>query len=463
MSARSVIWRTRPKKAADQAARPLRAAEPRSLQVRLLGGLVLFLTTLDCGPKRGTGLRGRRGRAGSGLYSELAVLGIREGSSPGLIGRIGRKAARLPSFAVARNELAEDGVPLDIKVVHGVATQLGQEMLTTRRRDLERYRAGEMPAGEEWKDKRVGCAIDGGRIRTRVVVRKQKGRGKAKKRRRKMRVEWREPKVLIIFEMNDKGRMQAGTRPWIDATFRGPDACLELLAMHLHRLGAARAEAVAFLADGAPWIWDRLEWVEQRVGLEPERVAKVLDCCHAVHPMSLALKGLNLTEAERAKRYRALRRRLRAGRPCEVTAELSVWAEAAGISQTSETWTSIRDLENHAAKGRLQSCTFRRRGMPLGSGAVESAIRRLVNLRLKGNGLMWYAENAEGMLAMRAAALTGRWRESLEQVREAMMRDRKWEWEWQSPDMLEELKAKVEIQPPKPQIHANQGKEEMAA
>ncbi len=64
---------------------------------------------------------------------------------------------------------------------------------------------------------------------------------------------------------------------------------------------------------------------------------------------------------------------------------------------------------------------------------------------------------------MRAAALTGRWRESLEQVREAMMRDRKWEWEWQSPDMLEELKAKVEIQPPKPQIHANQGKEEMAA
>ena len=41
---------------------------------------------------------------------------------------------------------------------------------------------------------------------------------------------------------------------------------------------------------------------------------------------------------------------------------------------------------------------FRRRGVPLGSGAIESAIRRVINLRLKGNSISWYEENAEGML-----------------------------------------------------------------
>src|SRR5438876_837833 len=41
---------------------------------------------------------------------------------------------------------------------------------------------------------------------------------------------------------------------------------MELLAFHLHRLGAGRAEVVAFVADGAPWGWERLDWVERRVG-----------------------------------------------------------------------------------------------------------------------------------------------------------------------------------------------------
>ena len=97
---------------------------------------------------------------------------------------------------------------------------------------------------------------------------KQKGRGKGKKQRRKFRVEWREPKVLIIFAMDRRGRLAPKSRPWIDGTFAGPDEAMELLAMHLHRLGAATAKVVVFLADGAPWIWDRLDWVTQRVGLK---------------------------------------------------------------------------------------------------------------------------------------------------------------------------------------------------
>jgi hypothetical protein len=77
----------------------------------------------------------------------------------------------------------------------------------------------------------------------------------------------------------------------------------------------------------------------------------------------------------------------------------------------------------------------------LGSGAIESAIRRVINLRLKGSGLLWLEENAEAVLVLRAAVLTDRWQETLEHVREAMASDRRLDWHWQSPDMPAELKA----------------------
>ena len=94
------------------------------------------------------------------------------------------------------------------------------------------------PAGEEFKGKRVVVAIDGGRVRVRTVIKKVRVAGKIK--RQPFKVEWREPKLVIIFETDEKGRMAKGCRPIIDGTLRGPDALIELVAFHLHRLGAAQ-------------------------------------------------------------------------------------------------------------------------------------------------------------------------------------------------------------------------------
>jgi hypothetical protein len=407
----------------------------RPLTVRLLGGLVLWISTWYCGPRARTGEG--RGREGAGLYPELAVLGFSEGSSPTLASRVARMTALLPSFQTAREELARDGLPLNIKEVRRIALRQGFELLTTRKRDLERFRAGQLPAGKQLHGKRVGVAIDGGRVRTRVVIRKKKDKRTGKKRRQKFRTEWREPKLLIIFEMDKKGRMVRGSRPWIDGTFQGPDECVELLAMHLHRLGAAKAKLVTFLADGAPWIWDRLDWVQKRVGLRAARVVRVLDWCHAVHHVSLALEALGLKDTERQKRYRQLRGWLKKGQPYRVTAELSLLA--AEHPPDAAVWTAIRYLEKHAEAGHLNYTQFRKRGVALGSGAIESAIRRVVNLRLKGNGILWNVENAEAMLALRAAALTGHWEEALDHARETMARDRRVDWQWHSPDLSAEL------------------------
>ena len=56
---------------------------------------MIWVMTLYCSPARRTG-RGR-GPEGAGLYPELALLGIQEGSSPGLVREVGRQVALLPS------------------------------------------------------------------------------------------------------------------------------------------------------------------------------------------------------------------------------------------------------------------------------------------------------------------------------------------------------------------------------
>ena len=425
------------------------------MKLRLLGGLVVWIATTYCGPKSRTA-RGR-GREGTGAYPELAGLGIRKGATPALQSQVGRLTALLPSIELARDELTRQGPTLDEKTVHRMTRQLGAEVLATRTRDLQRFRDGCLPAGLETAGQHVVAEVDGGRVRVRTQTETKKRKGV--KHRRKIRVEWREPKLLILYKSDRKGRMLKGTRPWIDGTMNGPDHLMELLALHLHRLGAARAKAVSFVSDGAPWIWNRLDWVIGRAGLDPKRTERVLDCCHAVHHVSLALQALGLSEAERTATYRTLRHRLRAGRSREVVATLRRMAQAQPID--SAVWVEIEYLDKHEA--HLRYDWFRYRGCPLGSGAIESAIRRVVNLRRKGNGISGREENAEGMLVLRAAAVTGRWQETMERVQEAMARDRRRDWQWEAPDIVAELNSGVEINPPTLQLQPSEENEAIAA
>jgi hypothetical protein len=47
--------------------------------------------------------------------------------------------------------------------------------------------------------------------------------------------------------------------------------------------------------------------------------------------------------------------------------------------------------------------------LPIGSGAIESAVRRVINLRLKGAGLFWCRTSAEAILLLRSYYKAGRW------------------------------------------------------
>lgn len=430
----------------------LRAPQARPLQLRLLCGLVLFVSTAYCAPRRKQPHLAPPPEQQAGLYPELAALGFFKGCSPALQSTVARIVALSPSIAVAHKELAREGIRLDKKAVRRIAEQLGTQMLAIRQRELLAWRAGTLPAGEDFRGRRLVVQFDGGRIRVRE---NRPGKRRRKGQRCKFDTPWREPKVLTIFEIDAQGKMtRKHQQPLIDGTLLGPDHAAELAAYHLHRLGAAEAELVVFVSDGAHWIWDRLEWIEQRAGLDPARTAHVLDFCHAAHHVSLALQTLGWDESQRRDTYGRLRTLLKNSRWEEIVRQLIAWAHSQ--PKNSEIWTEIRYLNNHGQEGHLSYLAFRRRGIPCGSGAVESAIRRVINQRLKSNAIYWRQENAEAMFAVRATLLCDRWEETLTRVRHSMARDRRLAWQWEAPDTIAGVKTNPEVHPLPPEPAGSQ-------
>jgi len=60
-------------------------------------------------------------------------------------------------------------------------------------------------------------------------------------------------------------------------------------------------------------------------------------------------------------------------------------------------------------KERMRYDVFMSEKLPIGSGAKESGIGLVVNMRLKSAGMFWKMENAEGFLHLRCYLKSDRW------------------------------------------------------
>jgi hypothetical protein len=432
---------------------PLARGRERNIRVRLLGGLVMWIASLYCEPLKR--LFGASGENIPGQYVELAQFGFGKGVSPGLQSRVARQAVICSSFEMARQELNRNGLQMDAKTIRRITYQCGAGLLHLRKYELTLWRQGRLPAGTELNGQRVSVQIDGGRTKIRGKLRSkapepektnedglaaENAPGRSKRRAAKTYdAEWREPKQVIIFAHDDQGRMQKGSQATIDCTFLGPDALAELVAMHLHRLGAANAQSVTFVCDGAPWIWDRIPKIVSSAGLTDVAIHEVLDCSHASHHISLALAAYGLSDKERMPLYREHRTLLRNGQWRRVVEELTGLAKDEPNNEKMQ--TEIAYLRKHGEAGRLSYPHFRGLGLPIGSGAIESSIRRVINLRVKSNGISWREPNAEHILQVRAQVVSGRWDSRLQKMRELHRCDGRVDWTWSPQSMSVKTEA----------------------
>ena len=94
------------------------------------------------------------------------------------------------------------------------------------------------------------------------------------------------------------------------------------------------------------------------------------------------------------------------GQVAEVLTELTQW-QACGEAVAA----AVSDYTTH--QGRMDYPRYRARGLPIGSGSVESAGKQLVSARLKQAGMIWDAVGAEAVATVRAWLKSARWEEAL--------------------------------------------------
>jgi hypothetical protein len=193
--------------------------------------------------------------------------------------------------------------------------------------------------------------------------------------------------------------------PVIDATLAGPDVAFDLLAFYLRRLGLTDKDELAFIADGARWIWERKSVLAEKLRLK-KTIIQLLDFYHvAQHVHTIAELKSRWTVRRRRQWTRKIRKWLLGGRQADALVEIRKVAKSGRALMKRER----AYFEKH--EERLDYAAMQKRSRPIGSGAVESAIRRVVNLRLKGPGIMWLEATAEEMLFLRCYYKAGRWKE----------------------------------------------------
>jgi hypothetical protein len=69
---------------------------------------------------------------------------------------------------------------------------------------------------------------------------------------------------------------------------------------------------------------------------------------------------------------------------------------------------------------QLRYAEFQAAGYPIGSGAVESGNKLVVEARLKGSGMHWASQNVDSMVALRNVACNDRWEEAWPQISERL-------------------------------------------
>lgn len=336
----------------------------------------------------------RAGKRNAGVYAGLVVLGIFDRCTPALAAEVSLFAAMLGSLAEAQDVLAARGVELDIKTVRRITYHYAARARLEQQ--LEHTVFEETVSG-----RRVVISSDGGRLR----LRETKRGPKTNKGRKRYIGAWREPKVLIIYVVDAEGKRDASFAPVIDATLKGPDAVFALLRSYLQRLAITQADRVLFLADGAPWIWKRVPLLVQALGLAAEQVHELLDFYHAMeHLGQVAALRKDWRAKERARWRQQQRHLLLGGHGDQVIAAV----QAICRGRNSKAIRKHREyfVKNQSRMGYAKLIAMK---LPIGSGAIESTGRRVVNLRLKGPSLFWCHTSAEAILLLRSYYKAGRW------------------------------------------------------
>jgi hypothetical protein len=375
--------------------------------ILLRHGLRLTLWTPYLRPSR-RGMRGRpktqRGAAGKGVFPILAAMGIRDGVTPDARSVIARQVVQCGSVEETFELLRLDGLDVDIAVLIRVAVATGDVAISLRDEALKKALNGPLPEISLVEGLIVRVSVDGGRVRLRKV--KTWARRNSKTKRLPFETPWREPRLVTVDVLDTEGKSDPTWTKIYETTLGDADDTFRLLTGLLRLLGVDRAATLLFVSDGAEWIWNRVSKMVDDIGISKDRVRLVLDYYHASEHIGNALGACKNLKADAAlKLHRELNKRLlEEGGPAAVVAHLRTLARGRRRKAIN---CEISYIEGHLS--HMMYAELREEKLAIGSGVVESGVRRVINMRFKSAGTFWREEHVAPLMELRAILKSGRW------------------------------------------------------
>lgn len=316
-----------------------------------------------------------------------------EGSSPLLFDRTGFMAMLAPSYELAHQGLTKFGLTLCLSSVQKITSRLAERCDDIGHENLI------VEPDYSLKDKTVVISLDGGRSRVREYTTQCNENGQPT-----YHTPWREPKLFVIDVLNEQGHADRHELPIYGCQFHEDDV-VNLLARYLKKINIHQAARVQLIADGAPWIWNRVPQVLIQAGVPEQRLTQTLDfyhCSEYIHSLVKAMPQ-RIGKKKRKQLLNEFLQGIKTGQtPVMVGKIKTIFLRPTGLVKR---W--IRYLEKHTP--RMQYAHYKSVGLMCGSGIIESAIRRIINLRFKNASTFWLQENVEKLYFLRAALVAGRW------------------------------------------------------
>ena len=223
--------------------------------------------------------------------------------------------------------------------------------------------------------------------------------------------EWAEVKTLALGVIDepvwedDEWKVHASELSYFSRLMEAEDFGRAALGETHHR-GLERAAQVVAITDGAVWEQGFIDY-------HREDAARVLDFPHAAEYVAEIGKavwgeGTETTQEWLDEQLHTLKHE----GPTDVLSELRSLTQ--NHPEQPALCKSLSYLEKREAQMQYPLCL--EQGWPIGSGAVESANKLVVEARLKGAGMHWAPANVNPMLALRNAMCSGRWPQARTQI-----------------------------------------------
>ena len=223
--------------------------------------------------------------------------------------------------------------------------------------------------------------------------------------------EWAEVKTLTIGEIEapvlEQGEWVVHSREHSYFSRKAEANDFRRLALvETHQRGVEKAEVIAAVTDGA-------EWEQGFIDFHCPQAVRILDFPHAGERVSQIGQTLWGQDTDPTKTWLAEQlHSLKHTGPEALLSELKLLEQQhPNVEITHKNLAYLEKRTNH-----MQYPHYRQQELPIGSGAMESGNKDVVEARLKGAGMHWAIPHVNPILALRNKLCSDRWEEAWPQL-----------------------------------------------